>query len=272
MAESETINFEDPRPVTVESLAADFESLGVKPGMTVILHSSLSRIGWVCGGPAAVIYALEGLLGEDGTLVMPAHSGDLSEPSLWCAPPVPESWWDIIRQTMPAYDPDLTPTREMGAVAEAFRKQKGVRRSANPHHSFSAWGKHAEQITANHPVEGRLGEQSPLARIYDLDGWVLLLGVTHANNTSMHLAEYRASYPGKKPERTGAPVMLDGQRQWVAFEDLAVDSEDFAAAGEAFEQETGCACRGKVGRADARLMPQRALVDFMVRWIEANRH
>ena len=113
-------------PVTVESLQADFEALGIEKGMVLLVHSSLSAMGWVCGGPVAVIIALQEVLGETGTLVMPTHSTDLSEPSQWGNPPVPESWWQTIRETMPAYDPDLTPTRSMGKIAETFRKQKGV--------------------------------------------------------------------------------------------------------------------------------------------------
>ena len=86
-------------PVTVESLQADFEVLGIEKGMTLLVHSSLSAMGWVCGGPVAVIIALQEVLGETGTLVMPTHSTDLSEPSQWENPPVPESWWQTIRDT-----------------------------------------------------------------------------------------------------------------------------------------------------------------------------
>ena len=125
---------------TVESLQADFEALGVKKGMVLIVHSSLSAIGWVCGGAVAVIIALQEVLGETGTLVMPTHSTDLSDPSQWENPPVPESWWQTIRETMPAYAPDLTPTRSMGKIVETFRKQDGVLRSAHPLHSFCARG------------------------------------------------------------------------------------------------------------------------------------
>ena len=56
-------------PVTVESLQADFEVLGIEKGMTLLVHSSLSAMGWVCGGPVAVIIALQEVLGETGTLV-----------------------------------------------------------------------------------------------------------------------------------------------------------------------------------------------------------
>ena len=271
MSEVDAIKLDGDQPVTVSSLATDLAALGLKPGMTVIVHSSLSALGWVCGGAVAVIQALESVLGQAGTLVMPTHSGDLSDPAEWQHPPVPQVWWESIRQTMPAFDPDLTPTRGMGAIPECFRAQPGVRRSLHPQVSFAAWGRQAQSITEKHALDFSLGEGSPLARIYDLAGWVLLLGVGHANNTSLHLAEYRATYPGKRGVQLGAPLLVNGQRQWATFQDFDVDADDFMLIGEAFALETRLEQRGLVGHATARLMPQRPLVDYAVGWMEQNR-
>ncbi len=256
-------------PATVASLKADLRALGVTPGMVVLVHSSLSAMGWVCGGPVAVILALQQALGPDGTLVMPAHSSDLTEPSRWESPPVPESWWPVIRESMPAFDPDLTPTRSMGVIPETFRKQRGVLRSDHPHVSVCALGPRAREITADHCLVNGLGEDSPLGRLYDLHAHVLLLGVGHERNTSMHLAEYRADYATKRIIEDGAPAATG----WVTFSEFENDSSDFDRVGEAFLQsEAGHGVRrGRVGLADGQLMPQRDVVDFAVSWLEENR-
>lgn len=268
MSEKEAVESTTGEPATMDSLSRDLSRLGVKSGMVLLAHSSLRSLGWVCGGPVAVILALEKVLGPEGTLVMPTFSGDLSDPAGWRNPPVPESWWQTIRDTMAAYDPDLTPTRMMGAVPETFRKQKGAVRSDHPELSFSARGPHAERITSDHELSYGLGEHSPLARIYELDGWVLLLGVGYANNTSIHLAEYRADLPKRKELKLGAPMMVEGKRKWTEFKNIEFREHLLPKIGQAFEAETNAVRIGKVANADARLFPQRALVDFAVAWLE----
>ena len=95
---------ESAMPVTVSSLSHAFTALGVQNGMTLIVHSSLKSLNrWIVGGTSAVILALEEALGIEGTLVMPSHTGDLSDPALWQNPPVPKEWWDLIRKEMPCF-------------------------------------------------------------------------------------------------------------------------------------------------------------------------
>jgi len=257
-------------PITQPSIAADLTALGVQAGMVLVVHSSLRALGWVNGGAAAVILALEQVLGTEGTLVMPTHSADLSDPANWVNPPVPESWWQTIRETMPAYDPDLTPTFRMGAIPETFRKQAGVIRSSNPDASFAAWGKHAHTITANHALTPLFGEQSPLARVYDLHGWVLLLGIGHEHNTSLHLAEGRANI-AHRTMHMGSPMLVNGRQQWVPWSDIDWNDSDFVQLGADFAREMGLQRAGKVGYADALLVPQRPLVDYGVGWLEQHR-
>ncbi|GAC1333493.1 MAG: AAC(3) family N-acetyltransferase [Candidatus Dormibacteria bacterium] len=257
-------------PHTRASLAADLAILGLPPAGVVLVHSSLSRLGWVAGGAQAVVLALLDAVGPGGTMVVPTHSTHLSDPARWSSPPVPESWWPVIREQTPAYDPALTPTRKMGAIVEVFRHLPGVVRSNHPTSSFAALGPHAADIVSDHELTDALGEHSPLARVYDHDGRVLLLGVGHGNNTSLHLSENRAAFAGKKTCMQGAPVIVDGVRRWVEFEEFDPDDRDFEDLGAAFAA-TGQETEGPVGAGVARLMRQRELVDFGVTWIEEHR-
>lgn len=268
MTELEAIVLAD-EPTTTESLASDLHRLGVEEGMTVLVHSSMSRLGYVCGGAQTVVTALLQTLGPDGTVVVPTHSGHLSDPATWGNPPVPDAWWATIRETMPAFDPDVTPTRAMSAVVECFRHVPGVLRSDHPTVSAAALGPNAEALISGHELEHGLGESSPQARLYELDGHILLLGVDHAHNTSLHLAEYRAQAP-KKWTTHASPITVDGRRRWVSYPDLDADDSDFQALGESFGQSRREA-RGHVGAGVGRLMRARDLVDFAVDWMNDNR-
>src|SRR5512145_3308437 len=166
MPESATIQA-NALPLTYADLVNQFATCGLAAGQTVLVHSSLSRLGWVVGGAVDVLRALLTVLGSTGTLMMPTHTGDNSDPATWCNPPVPEPSWPITRQNRPAYDPARTPTRGMGVIPELFRTWPGVLRSAHPFVSFAAYGPQAAYLTADHlNLELPLGEDSPLGKLY----------------------------------------------------------------------------------------------------------
>lgn len=267
MSEEDIIR-ETPEPRTRERLRQDLRRLGVRAGMTLLMHSSLRSLGWVSGGPVTVVQALMDVVTAEGTIVMPTHTSGYSDPAKWVNPPVPQAWWQTIYDTMPVFDPNVTPTRSMGQIVEIFRVWPGVQRSSHPTDSFAAWGKHARFITAEHTLAYSLGEGSPLARVYDLDGWVLLLGVGYDRNTSFHLAEYRA--PGAVETTLGSPLIEDGKRVWKNYPDIEIDSDIFPEIGTDFEK-TDSVYIGKVGSATARLFSQRQGVDFATAWLTHRR-
>jgi aminoglycoside 3-N-acetyltransferase len=257
-------------PLTSHSLAEKLHECGMGPGQTVLVHLAMSQLGWVVGGAEAVIMAFLEVLGQEGTLMMPTQTGNNTDPAEWQYPPVPQSWWQLIRDHTPAYRPETTPTRSMGVVPELFRTWPGAIRSAHPVTSFAALGPEAEYLILNHALEEDVGERSPLGRLYDLDGYVLLLGVLHWNNTSLHLAEARANYPGKRNIRTGTAMMVAGQRQWVEYETLEIYDNDFGEIGSAFDAAHQLIVN-RINQAEVRFFKQRALVDFAVKWIEQHR-
>jgi aminoglycoside 3-N-acetyltransferase len=198
---------------------------------------------------------------------VPTHTNGNSDPAEWVNPPVPEAWWPVVREHLPAFDPVRSPS-VLGAVPELVRSWPGARRSDHPQYSFAAVGPTAERVCAGHRLHSGLGEESPLAQIHELDGDVLLLGVDHASNTSLHLAEYRLPAPPRA--RAAAAVVTRGARRWASWEDVRTDSGDFAELGAAFDA-TGATRSGPAGAGRATLMRQRAAVAFAVAWLRANR-
>src|SRR5579859_4410348 len=260
--------------ITIRTLTDGLKQIGLRAGHIVIVHASMKAFGgYIVGGAQAVVEALMQMLTPDGTLVMPTFSNDNTDPAQWQNPPVPESWWETIRAEYPPYRPEFTPTRHMGAIVECFRTFPDVKRSAHPAFAFAAWGKNAEAIIADQPLDYFDGKDSPLHNIYELDGYVLLLGVGHGNNTSLHLAEHFANWPGRPPEEVNSAAMLDkdGNRVRVTYRETWGSDDDFPVLGADFEAETNAVSIGKIGAATVRFMRQRPIVDYAVNWMNTHR-
>jgi aminoglycoside 3-N-acetyltransferase len=254
-------------PLTAASLADQLRRCGLAQGQTVLVHMAMSKLGWIIGGAQAVILAMLAAVGETGTIMMTTNNYNNTDPCEWQHPPVPEVWWQTIRDHTPAYHPLTTPTTGMGAVPELLRTWPGALRSAHPAFSLAALGPNAAYLVADHALEEDAGDRSPLGRLYELDGHVLLLGIGHGNNTSLHLAEFRASYPGKRNLRTGSAMLVNGQRQWVSYETLDTNPDDFEEIGAAFDKAHAVPVQ-RIGDAEVRFFRQRLVVDFAVAWME----
>lgn len=233
--------------MTKDELKKDLQKLGIEKDMRLLLHVSLSKIGNVTEGPTAVISALQDLLTENGILVMPAYN------------------------CYGEYKPNLS------IVNDVFKNMLDVIRTNQVIASFAVWGNEKEKIAANveYTEEGlsfEAGEKSTLAKLYDNNGWSLMLGTDYSTCTIIHLAENRAKWPSKiiYTEEYNLP---DGCK--IPFHDVAYQEDDFNKIGYAFESmyknDDTVFRSGKVGNAECKLINQKTFVDFAVNWMNKNR-
>ncbi len=256
----------DSSPKTGRSLREDLVGIGVKHEMTLIVHSSLSSIGWVVGGPSTVVRVLLDLIGAEGTLAMPSATPYCSDPVNWTDPRVPEVWLEEVREHLPVFDPQTTPT-SMGAIPETFRTWPGTLRSNHPLESICARGALASEVTREHPLAFSEGRGGPFGKLYELGSWVLLIGVGFNRCTALHFAE--SLVEKRRVANVRFPALDHGRRIWVEEPNVADDNNrHFPIVGEKY-LSAGRAQRGSIGEAPSTLFPMRDLVDFAVRYFDA---
>jgi aminoglycoside N3'-acetyltransferase len=215
-------------------VAAQLRSLGVEAGGVLVVHTAFSKVAPVEGGPLGLISALRSVLGPAGTLVMPTMSDDDDHP----------------------FDPGTTPCLDMGVVADTFWRLPGVLRSDSPH-AFAAIGPKAAEITAPHPLDVPHGLDSPIGRVYQLNGQVLLLGVGHDGNTTVHLAENLAGVRYGRPKYL--TTLIGEQLTRVDYIEIDHCCENFRLLDRWLDAEAAQR-HGIVGQGQARLARSRAIV------------
>jgi aminoglycoside 3-N-acetyltransferase len=249
-------------------LAGQLSRLGVERSGVLLVHASMRAVGAVSGGAGAVIGALRDALGEDGTLVVPSFTPENSDTSPQYRNRVrglTDHAREAVRASMPPFDPATTAAPSMGRFAETVRLAPGAARSSHPQTSFAALGPLGGKLVAHHRPDCHLGEDSPLACLYDVRAQVLLLGTGFDSCTAFHLGEYRVPTPPRRTYR--CVVTTRGSRHWWEYEDVALDDSDFAALGAEFARtDNGAAVRtGPVGSTTARLFDFADAVDFATR-------
>lgn len=226
-------------------LVARLAHLGVVRGGVLLVHTSYRAIRPVEGGPAGLIHALREALGPDGTLVMPSWPGDDSQP------------FDRRRS---AVDADL------GVVAQIFWQLPGVLR-ADHFQAFAAVGPQSEFVLQDPlPLPPHIAK-SPVGRVHELDGQVLLLGVNHDADTTIHLAEIMAGVPYGIPRQ--ATVMHDGRPQRLEFRENDHCCRRFNLVDDWLRAE-GLQREGRVGNAASRLCRAADVTRVVVRQLEAD--
>ncbi|MBP3869328.1 MAG: AAC(3) family N-acetyltransferase [Solobacterium sp.] len=223
MSQKETNKIESV--VSKETLIKALRYVGLGQNMNVEVHASLSSLGYLTGGARTVVDALMEIITEGGTILMPTQTTDNTDPSTWVNPPASPSVWDDIRDNMPAYNPETSDLCCMGRVAENFRHRPGVISSNHPTTSFAAWGRYARVLCNRQSLHFPLAEESPVARLYELKGHVLLIGVDFTKATCLHLAEYRTEC--RPIIVQNACTLIDGRRGWKKYLDLDINSDDF---------------------------------------------
>jgi len=258
--------------VARQGIAADLMTLGVSSGDTVMLHASVEAIGWIVGGADRIPEAVFDVVGEAGTLMMyVGWDGSPYGVTLGLAelPPALAAVW-------PAYDPQTAHAAcATSILTEYLRTRSGSFRSSHPEHSFVAVGRLAEELTRDHPLQYGMGPGSPLAKLCEAKGKVVLLGSPLAHLTLLHHAEHLAQVPNKEVARYWAPIVRDGTKLWIQIEEFSTEgclswygpTDPFEAiVGDYLKQGRGAV--GHVGAARSHLFDAADLVEFAVGWIE----
>jgi aminoglycoside N3'-acetyltransferase len=230
--------------LTKAQLVADLRALGLEKGMDVMVHSSLSRLGYVKGGASTVVDALLTAVGRSGTILAPSFNHRAAQ----------------------VYNPLTTPTTN-GAIADALWRRTEAVRSMHATHAVAAIGPRAKEYCQGHShIEVGIWEsESPIGKLVHDGGYILALGTTHETSTAYHVAEM--SVPCGCIDsfgNTDRVVLADGsvqQIQGLAFRagrcPVALERMDATLDRRKLQR------RGKVGQADAEFV--RALDLWKVR-------
>lgn len=236
--------------VTQDEIVRGLRDLGLGPGAIVLVHSSLSSLGWVEGGAETVIHALLEAVSPGGTALVPTLTGTEQD-----SPEHP-----------PVFDP-ATSACWTGTIPETFRQQAEAWRSSHPTHSVSAIGPAAEELTAGHEYcSTPCDANSPYGRLAEAGGFILLLGVTHESNTSLHMVEELAGAPYHMQDQP-APARV--KRPDGGWEEIATAlhlwrwDRDFPRV-EPLLLESGAQRNRYIGKALCRLIDARAMRDLLV--------
>lgn len=254
-------------------LVADLQALGISAGDIVMVHAAVSTVGELINGPDTLIDALRHAVGETGTIMAYTDWDARYEALLDEAGQIPERW----REKIAGFDPARSrAVRDNGIFPEFLRTMPGALRSGNPGASVAALGAKAEWLTGDHPLDYGYGPGSPLAKLVQAGGKVLMAGAPLDTMTLIHHAEHMARMPGKRIKRWEVPFATEDGADWQMSEEFDtgnavcpwLDGVDYFTAIVSTYLESGRGWRGNVGKAPSVLVEASGMLEHATAWLE----
>jgi aminoglycoside 3-N-acetyltransferase len=241
---------------SIKQLKHDFQSIGVRAEDSLMVHASLRSVGPVEGRAKGLVRALLSAIGEGGTLLAYVDF---------------EATDDI-----PYFDSQKSPANsEHGVLAEVIRTWPGTVRSLNPGASMVAIGGRSNWFCKDHPMNYGYGPGTPLSRLVDVGGKILLLGSDFNHVTILHFAEHCAKLPNKRVIKRLDKALSEGAIIDIEIEEFDTSNpvvssmpDDYFARITRQFVDAGYAQTGRVGLAPSVLLPAREFVSYAINMME----
>lgn len=257
---------------TRSSLRNDLTRIGLEAGDTVMVHAAMSKVGPMLNGPDALSTALLDVIGSEGTMLVYTSWDSVHDDLLDDDGRVLAQWRDHV----PGFDPLASRAVRMnGIIAEFVRTMPGARRSGNPGASVAAIGKLADWITSDHPQDYGFGEGSPLAKLVEANGRILMVGAPWDTMTLIHHADHLADLPGKRVLRYEVPFAARAETAWCVMEEFDTTEPVVEGLPENYIEQivtahvaSGGGREGMIGLAPSLLVDARPMLAFAIEWLE----
>lgn len=234
------------------------EQLGIQKGMLLFVNTDSRILGNLNGGTQVLMEALMEVVGYEGTIVVPCFTPQYKDPACQKDKPARQYWEDIREQALP-FDRRLSEPMGSDAFVYQFLRNEAVIRSYHPLYSFAAWGKYAKLICDKHPLHFALGKDSPLGKIYDMNGYCVLLGCGYEDCTMFEMSRYHGElFPVRL---VSAPIESNRQCMWKDMLDIEHDKNDFPDVGEVMEDRK-IVKTAYIGNAKCRMFSAREAVNL----------
>ncbi len=234
--------------VSYRDVTAGFRKLDIPQNVPVIVHASLSKIGEIRGGSETVLGAL---LANYQSIMMPSFTFKTMI--------IPEAGPENngiqygngknLNQMAEFYLDTMPADKLMGILPETLRQHPQAIRSVHPILSFVGIG--VEEAIETQTLEEPF---APILHIKEQEGWVILIGVDHTVNTSIHAAE-----------------ILSGRKtftRWALTTRGVYECPNYPGCSDGFNQIqtmiNGVSQTAQIGNAVIHAIPLRTLVNTVI--------